>query len=352
MGGGRSIMHIVLRNTALFLAVFLITSSIIAWAQWSTTRYQLEDSYVSMLRLIQRTPSLQERANQSGMTYEEYAWYLTYKSLNIRPGFRETMETYFREVWDMMENGLGKWGSAWDFVKNTLAIFLMAEVAILLLGLYLGLRAGYNGGRTEKLVSTLAPFVSAIPSWFIGAILFLILWDIGYTPDFQMRLQDAATHGQVSAGTYLLAYLGPALTVFLAMVFEYAFIVKNLVAQEKVENHVLADRAKGLPDGRIRRKVLKTALPQFLTYTTYNLLDVLTAVFVVEIIFNVKGMGYLLLASFRVVYKPPHGIYLYIYPQLLIFVSLVMLALYFTTSVVFEGLYTHLDPRISRGERT
>ncbi len=291
MGGGRSLLYIILRNAALFLTAFLITSTVIAWAQRSTTHYQLQDTYLSMLKFIQTTPSLQERANQSGMAYEEYAWYLTYRSLNIRPGFIETMKTYFRQVWDIMEHGLGKWGSAWAYVRNTFAIFLLAETGILLLGLYLGLRAGYNGGKTERLVSALAPFLSAIPSWFIGAILFLILWDIGYTPDFQMRLQDASTHGGVNAGTYLLAYLGSVLAVFLAIVFEYAFIVKNLIAQERISDHVLADRAKGLPDGKIRRKVLKTALAQFLTYTTYNLLEVLTAVFVVEIIFNVRGMA-------------------------------------------------------------
>ncbi len=240
-----------------------------------------------MLKFIQTTPTFQERANQSGMTYEEYAWYLTYRSLNIRPGFIETMKTYFRQVWDIMEHGLGKWGSAWAYVRNTFAIFLLAE---------------------------------------------------------------ASAHGGVNAGTYLLAYLGPALAVFLAMVFEYAFIVKNLIAQERISDHVLADRAKRLPDGKIRRKVLKTALAQFLAYTTYNLLEVLTAVFVVEIIFNVKGMGYLLLASFRVVYKPPQGIDIYIYPQLLIFVSLVMLALYFVVSTVMEGIYVRIDPRVSRGE--
>ncbi|WP_297519596.1 ABC transporter permease subunit [Thermococcus sp.] len=350
MGGGRSLLYIILRNAALFLTAFLITSTVITWAQWSTTHYQLQDTYLSMLRFIQTTPSLQERANQSGMTYEEYAWYLTYRSLNIRPGFIETMKTYFRQAWDIMEHGLGKWGSAWAYVRNTFAIFLLAEAGILLLGLYLGLRAGYNGGKTERLVSALAPFLSAIPSWFIGAILFLILWDLGYTPDFQMRLQDASTHGGINAGTYLLAYLGPALAVFLVMVFEYAFIVKNLIAQERISDHVLADRAKGLPDGKIRRKVLKTALAQFLAYTTYNLLEVLTAVFVVEIIFNVRGMGYLLLASFRVVYKPPQGIDIYLYPQLLIFVSLVMLALYFVVSTVMEGIYVRLDPRVSRGE--
>lgn len=349
MGNGGPLVRIALRNLSLFLVAFLITSSIIAWAQWSTTRYQLEDSYVSMLKLIERTPGLQERAKESGMSYEEYAWYLVYKSLNIRPGYFETLKVYYGYVWDAVRGKTERWGNLWDYVKNTTSIFLLAEVSTLIAGLYLGLKAGYNGKKVEKLVSTLAPFLSAIPSWFIGAILFLILWDLGYTPDFQMRMQQASINGSSDWSTYFLAYLPPALTVFLSMVFEYAFIVKNLVAQERIANHVIADRAKGLPDGRIRRKILKTALPQFLTYTTYNLLEVLTAVLVVEIIFNVRGMGYLLLSSFKVVYKPPDGIYLYLYPQLLIFVSLIMLSLYFIVSTVLEGVYSHLDPRKSGG---
>ena len=345
----RSLAFVVLRNVVLFIVSFLIVSSFISWAQWSTTKYHLEDTYVNMLKLIREDPHLQSEANKSGMTYEEYAWYLTYRTLNVKPSFISSMKMYYLEIWKIMWNGLDTWGSPWTYVRNTVVIFILAAGTVFVIGLYLGLRAGYNGGKLDQVVSILAPFFSAIPSWFVGALLFLLFWNVGYLPDFQIRLQEAIARGRVGATVYLAAYLGPIITVFISMVFEYAFMVRNLISQEKREPYIIADKAKGIPEGRIQRKVLRAVLPPFLTYTTYNFLEILTAVLVVEIVFDVKGIGYLLLVSFRVVYEPPGGIYLHFYPQLLMFVSLTIMLLHFFVSTVLEWFYINIDPRLSEG---
>jgi len=343
------VMRLILKNLALFLVAFLITASAITWGQWSTKRYQMHDTYYSMLKNIEKNPTLQEEAKKMGMSYKEYAWYLTYKTLDIRPSYLETIKGYFKDLGNIIEGKTKRWGNLWKYARNTLVIFVIAETAVLLAGLYLGVRAGYNGGKMEKVISVVTPFVSAIPSWFIGTLVFLSMWDMGYNPDFQMRIQEASVKNSLSTTTYLLAYIPPVIVVFLTMVFEYAFIVMNLVANEKTEDHITADIAKGLPDGKIRRKILKTAISKFLTYTTYNMLEAITTVLVIELVFEVKGMGYLLRESFFVAYKPPDGIFLYMYPQLLMFVSLVIMGMYFITSSILETVYLQLDPRISRG---
>ena len=47
-----------------------------------------------MLKIIGTTPSLQGRARAMGMNESEYAWYLTYKLLNVKPTFWESFKYY------------------------------------------------------------------------------------------------------------------------------------------------------------------------------------------------------------------------------------------------------------------
>ncbi|WP_457751470.1 ABC transporter permease subunit [Thermococcus sp.] len=156
-----------------------------------------------------------------------------------------------------------------------------------------------------------------------------------------MNIQQAAANNTLNTMTYLKYYLPPAFTLFLAMVWEYAFTISTFIQEEKEEYHVVADKAKGLPDGRIKKKLLRVALPSFLTYTTYNFIDMLMNLLVVELVFSVPGLGYLLVASFKVIHKGPDGIYLLYRPQLIFFVSFVILFLYTINSILMEGLYIY-----------
>ena len=348
---GRMYLKMILKNILLFFIVFLLLASLITLGQIRIKKEEAEYTYVSILKYIQTNPQLQEQAKEMGMNNSQYAWYLTYKVLNVKPTFWESFKYYFKGAIDIFKAKQTNryWGTAF-YLKNTFSILIIAEVMILIFGLYLGLRAGYNGGIAEKLVSTLAPFFSAIPAWFVGAILVLILWSTGHSPIFWMNIQQAAANNTLNAMTYIKYYLPPAFTLFLAMVWEYAFTISTFIREEKGEYHVVADKAKGLPDGRIRKKLLRVALPSFLTYTTYNFIDILMNLLVVELVFSVPGLGYLLVACFRVIHKGPNGIYLLYRPQLIFFVSFVILLLYTINSILMEGLYIYLDPRASRRE--
>ncbi len=346
---GHAYPRMILKNITLFLVVFLLLSSLITLGQLRLKRGEIDDTYAKMLKLIQGTPSLQEKARSMGMNESEYAWYLTYKILNVKPTFWESFKYYFKgtvRIFEVKETTKG-WGITF-YLQNTFSILIIAEAMILIFGLYLGLRAGYNGGLTEKLVSTLAPFFSAIPAWFLGTMILLVLWSLGHSPSFWINIQQASASGNLNALTYVKYYLPPAFTLFLAMVWEYAFSISTFIKEEKESYHVVADVTKGLPDGRIRKKLLRVALPSFLTYTTYNFVDMLMSLLVVELVFDVPGLGYLLASSFRVIHKEPDGVYLIYHPQLIFFVSLVILLLYTLNSILMEGLYIYLDPRISR----
>ncbi|WP_052696192.1 ABC transporter permease subunit [Palaeococcus ferrophilus] len=262
------------------------------------------------------------------------------------------MKRLFEEVGDIVEHLGDEWGHAqpgYMFIVKSLIILALTELFILTAGLYLGLRAGYNGGLLDRAVSGLAPIFSAIPSWFIAILfLFFFAWKSSFLPlDFERYIMDVRLEGGSVPRAYLVGLLLPVLTLVVAMIWEYAFNVRNLVRYESQSEHVLYDRARGLPDRRIMRKLLRTALPSFLTYTTYNFLEILTSVLVVEVIFDVNGIGKLLWWSFRVL-KDVSGVNFVYYAGGIYFISILMMLLYFVNAVIMESLYIRLDPRVGR----
>ena len=179
--------------------------------------------------------------------------------------------------------------------------------------------------------------------------LFLFYWKLSLFPlDFEDTINWAEMHGTLSTGTYLRALALPVLTLVFSSLWEYAFNVRNIVVNERSSDHVLYDVARGLPEGKIMLKLLKTALPAFLTFTTYNFLEILTGMMLIEVIFNIHDLGYLMAISFGLT-RVGDGFGFAYAPELLFFATAVMMLFYFVNAVVMEGLYLYLDPR-SGGE--
>jgi len=348
-GRGHAYLKMVLKNILLFVIAFMIISSVVTLGKMRLEKKELQKEYFFFLTKIQKNPAMMEQARALGMNESQYAWYLAYRRLDIKPTFKESLRYYLGDTRKMLglHGRVGSW-STWFFLRNSFSIIAITGALTLTVGLYLGLKAGYDGGILEKAVSTMAMFFSAIPAWFIGALIFLEMWNTGHIPSFWMNFQHLCVQGESGWIHVVKYYIPPAVTLFLVTVWEYAFIVSTMIKGEKGSYHVLADVSKGLPDGRIQRKLLRVVLPSFMTYTTYNFIDVLMNLLVIEIVFGVPGLGYLLRWSFRVVPKEPKGVFIYYTPQLVIFVSLVILLMYTVNSILMEGLYIYLDPRVSR----
>ncbi|ASJ01596.1 ABC transporter permease subunit [Thermococcus gorgonarius] len=204
--------------------------------------------------------------------------------------------------------------------------------------------------KIDKVITALAPLFSGIPSWFL-AILFLYLfyWKLSVFPvDFERNLRDALINGDPTALAHLAGMCLPVITLVTSLVWDYAFNVRNFIKFESESPHILYDKARGLPDRKIMRKLLRTSFPSFLTFTTYNFLDILASVLAVELIFDIHGVGWLMGMSLRVVKEEVEGVKIFYWPWGLFFATFVMMLLYFITTVVLESLYVKLDPRSRR----
>lgn len=240
MGRRNQVGRVILKNTALFLIATLIFLTLVTAAQWSVTRFKMNDMLISNLIFIREyRERFEGEMEKLGMNETEYAWYLTYKQLNIRPTFTGTLEYYARtafSIFGKVEYGpvFGSFGHPiWYYLKNTVIILIMVELTVLGLGTYLGLKAGYNGGRLDALVSALAQLFSAVPVWFIGALIFLLAWRFSVVPDFTMRVQLTVTGTIGKASAYIVGFLLPAITMGIASIWEYAYTLRNIVATEK-----------------------------------------------------------------------------------------------------------------------
>lgn len=236
----------------------------------------------------------------------------------------------------------------------TLVILSLTMALIFLTGLYWGIRAGYKGGWSDRVLSFLAPIFSGIPGWFWAILMMWLLWwnlDIS-TINYMDYIKHAEGMKQLNLFTYLKALLLPVITLTASNVVVYAFSVRNLIVKERSAEYFAIDPLKGLSDTRIMRKLLRTTLPSFLTFTSYNFLGLMSNAMAVEYLFNVPGIGYVFANSVKVVYFSTESgamhRYLFFNGDDIFFVTLIMGLFYFLNSAVMEVLYLKLDPRVRR----
>ncbi|NJF25034.1 ABC transporter permease [Thermococcus sp. Bubb.Bath] len=234
----------------------------------------------------------------------------------------------------------------------TFTVLSLSMVLIFLAGLYWGVHAGYKRGWSDRILSALAPVFSGIPGWFWAILLMWLLWwrlDLS-TINYIDYIKHAQGMKRLGITTYLNALLLPVATLTLSNIVVYAFNVRNLIVRESGSEHVLVDILKGLPERRIMKKLLRTVLPSFLTFTSYNFLGLMINAMAVEYLFSVPGIGYVFARSVKTVYffTPTGAMHRYIFfnGKGLFFVALVMGLFYFLNSALMEVLYLRLDPRV------
>ncbi|NJE30231.1 ABC transporter permease [Thermococcus sp. 18S1] len=314
----RGVARVIIRNILILILALLVIGTVIAGGELRIER------------------------NDLGKVYRFYP--------NNGSSVVDTVSSYFSAAWKFLTDPPEVRGEGLEtFAVKSLVLLVLTEVFLLLIGLFLGLRAGYYRGWADKAVSVLAPTFSAMPSWFVGVVfLFIFYWKLSLFPiNFEGTINWAEVHGTLSTETYFKALALPVLTLVFSSLWEYAFNVRNMIVNERSSDHVLYDVARGLPEGRIMRKLLRTALPAFLTFTTYNFLEILTGMMLIEVIFNIHGLGYLMAISFGLT-RIGDGYGFAYAPEILFFATAVMMLFYFLNAVVMEGLYLYLDPRSGR----
>ena len=205
----------------------------------------------------------------------------------------------------------------------------------LMVGVYLSTRPG---SRADRAVSYIAAITNGLPAWWAGILLILIFgfW-LRILPQGGMfstpppeglipTVLDLAWHALLPVLTLVLVSVGPSI-----------YVIRTLTLNVALQDHVTVARAKGLPEGLIRRRhVLRVAAPPIVSGLILGLAATLGGSIVIETVFAWEGMGLLYFMTFSG--QRDEGI--------IIGLTFMFTLIYVGARLLLEILYVFLDPRV------
>ena len=229
-------------------------------------------------------------------------------------------------------------GALWP----TILLVGVATLGATVIGMLIGIWGGWRRGSAVDTTTLGFGLVTyAVPEFWLGMLLILLFSvALGWFPTSFMTTPGLV---DASAGAQLVDTLEhlflPALTLVLALLGEYALIMRSSVIEAMNEDYVTTARAKGMREALVLRKhVVPNALLPVVTLAALNIGFIVSGTITVETVFSWPGLGQL---TFRAINGGPD------YPLLQ------GLFLMFSAAVIFANLAADLllgllDPRIGR----
>ena len=168
-------------------------------------------------------------------------------------------------------------------IPNTLKISIGAMCLSILLGIPLGLAAAlHQNSPIDYVTSIFAILLNAIPGFLVAVVLMIF---------FAVRLKWFPVSGADS----WLSFVLPIIAAGIGPVAQNARMTRSSVLEVIRQDYVRTARAKGIAEGKVvTRHVLKNALIPILTMVGNGLGAAIAGSILVEMIFNIPGMGTLI----------------------------------------------------------
>jgi peptide/nickel transport system permease protein len=229
----------------------------------------------------------------------------------------------------------------WNAILDRAAPTVQLTAYSLLLAMMLGMPAGvlaalHRNSSLDRLLMLLAIGGTAIADFFLGMLLILL---------FAVTLHWLPSGGYVGLLDDPLGHLRVMLLPSLALGFSIAGLPARLIRSTMLdvlrEDYIRTAVAKGLPPSTVAvRHALRNALLPALTIFGTTLGDLIGGAVVIETVFNLPGMGQLVVNSIgRRDFPVIQG------------VVMVIAAGYLISSLLVDLLYLALDPRMRHAQR-
>lgn len=229
-------------------------------------------------------------------------------------------------------------------LPSTLLLQGTALVLIFALGICLGVfSVEHRGGFVDRALGLLLIVFHSIPGFWLATLLILAFASqsgLGWLPLERLRDRDAASFGAFERlGDLLLHMILPVTCLVLPGLAAVARQTRTALEDALDTDYVRTARALGHSEKRIVRKwALRNALGPVVVLLGAQIPELIGGAIVVETIFGIDGMGWLL---FRATVE--HD-----YPMLQAFFLLVAVTTVIGYAVT-DALYARLFPRIARG---
>ena len=218
-----------------------------------------------------------------------------------------------------------------DRAPISIAIVLYAQVLALLMAVPLGVLAAHKQGSIFDRIANITAFgLLAMPNYVI-ALLLIVIFPIKLGV-FSAVVDDDI--GPLSIGQLFL----PSFALALSLVAVYMRLLRTDMIATLQEDFVGMAKAKGMPTRRILvRHALRPSSLNLFTTIGLNFGNLLAGAVVVEVIFNIQGLGSLL--TFAVAQRDIFVIQ---------GVTAVIAVVFVGVNFLIDTTYSLLDPRIRR----
>ena len=183
---------------------------------------------------------------------------------------------YAKSVWELLGGR----------IPNTLRLGLGAMVISVCVGIPLGLVAAlHQNSAVDYLTTAFAVIMNAMPGFLVAVILMIL---------FALKLGWFPVSGAESWKSFVL----PVIAAGIGPITQNARMTRSSVLEVIRQDYVRTARAKGIEEGKvITRHVMKNSLIPILTMVGSGLGTCLAGSILVEMIFNIPGMGMLINSS-------------------------------------------------------
>lgn len=168
---------------------------------------------------------------------------------------------------------------------NTLQLTIISVVAVIALSIGLGMISALTEGKNlDKSIRGVAFVLTSMPSYLLAA---LLVWY------FSVKLDWLPTNGMDSIQSYIL----PVSVITINYAGIYFRIVRSAMLANLNEDYVLFGRACGLPEGRIKIRLLRNSLQVAISVFCMAIPIILGSTVVIENLFAWPGLGMLSVKS-------------------------------------------------------
>lgn len=249
-------------------------------------------------------------------------------------------EQYFNWVGNLLKGDLGQSISMHqpvgqaiaEHIGPTLSLAILAQIIALILAIPFGIIAAYKRGTAvDYSLMGVSLLGMAIPSFLLGLLLMLVVG---------VKLQWLPVAGYESLSNGLWAHLQYLILPGISLGTIQAALITRMTRSSMLEvlnlNYIKTARSRGLSETRVLLKhAFRNAFLPILTVIGQTFGVLVTGAVVVESIFNIPGLGQLILNSIaRRDFAVIQG------------VVLIVTVIYVGLNLIIDLLYGFVDPRV------
>ena len=223
-------------------------------------------------------------------------------------------------------------------------LLILSVLAVFPMGIWLGKKIFQLESKLLKVMESILLFFASIPAFWLATLLLIFFTTPEYGKHFHL-FSSVSNYGFSESngfwnniwnnGTQLILPVICIAFADLAIVIRHTY---NLLSQEKSKPYVLTAKMKGLSERQQIEHLFANSKVQLVTMISGGIMSAFAGTLVIEFIFNIPGMGRLLLDSIRFGDWP-------VLFAIIILLYLLASMIYLVTDLI----YSRLDPRLIIG---